>query len=161
MEEILIIKLHNHIRENNPDLLLQLEQEAGVTSYLQEKVNALSSFIELSKKEQPEYIVEEACMDLLTADLKPSRYNYIKNLIGEDFEKHAEVFERNGILQTEIINLVSYCKEIFDSIAFNESNEDDHFIKYTITGAVSEYLESNSEKDKGENELQQPTATEP
>ncbi len=51
MQNILINKLHEYIREYNPDLLMQLEEEGAVTEYLSDKVDALNAIINQSDKE--------------------------------------------------------------------------------------------------------------
>ncbi len=161
MQEILLQKLHQYISQNNPDLLFQLEQDAKITEYLTAKISSVQSLMDQSRKGQPDYIIEDACMDILTADLKPSRYNYIKALLEEEFEKEYLRLIETPFLQTEVINMISYCREVFDSIGFNESNADDRFLRYNIMGAISEYFESNSEKEIEENELQQSTTFTP
>jgi len=57
--------------------------------------------------------------------------------------------------------MINYCKDVFDEIGFTDANEDDTFLRYHIIGAMSEYLESNSEKEIEGNELQQSTAFTP
>lgn len=161
MQEILLQKLQQYISQNNPDLLFQLEQERRLTEYLTDKVSIVKALIEQSGKGQPDYIIEEACMDILTQDLKPSRYNYIRELFEKEFEKEFLQLSETPLLQTEVINMVNYCKDVFDEIGFTDANEDDTFLRYNIIGAMSEYLESNSEKEIEGNELQQSTAFTP
>lgn len=157
MQEILLQKLQHYISQNNPDLLFELEQERKLTTYLTEKVNTVKALIAQRGKDQPDYIIEETCMDILTQDLKPSKYNYIRGILEEEFEKEFQLLCKTPLLQTEIINMIGYCKKVFDEIGFTQANEDDTFLRYNynIMGAMSEYLESNSVKEIGGNELQQ------
>ena len=150
MQEILMRKLHEYIRENNPDVLLQLEADTTVTKYLTNKVSAADSLLHQLENGQPGYIIQDACMELLTQDLKPSRYNYICNILEEEFESSYLQFKAAGIMQFEAINLIKYCKAVFDDLNFNEENEGNRFLRYVIIGSISEYLESNSEKEKCE-----------
>jgi hypothetical protein len=55
--------------------------------------------------------------------------------------------------------MINYCNSIFDDLRFVEENEDNQFIRYAITGAVSEYLESNRVNETVSNELQQSAET--
>jgi hypothetical protein len=71
MKEILINKLHQYISQNNPDILLPLEEKSAVTEYLTNKVSSVDALLK-QLEGQPEYIVEESCLDALTQDLKPS-----------------------------------------------------------------------------------------
>jgi hypothetical protein len=78
MQETLKHRLHEYIRQNNPDVLLALEEKGNVTKYLLDKVNSISDLlVQLKSENKPAYIIEEACMDVLTKELKPSKYNYI------------------------------------------------------------------------------------
>ena len=142
MRQILITKLHRYIRDNNPDLLLQLEEEGKVTEYLSIKVNSIEPLLS-DYQGQPDYFTEEACIYLLTQDLRPSKYNYICNILEEEFENKYYQFHKSGTLQFEVLNLINKCKPVFEAIGFTEENEDSRELKYAIIGTVSEYLESN------------------
>lgn len=161
MQEILLQKLQRYISLNNPELLFELEQERQLTAYLTEKVNTVKALMSQRGKSQPDYIIEETCLDILTQDLKPSRYNYIRGILEEEFEKEFQLLCDTPLLQTEIINIIGYCKQVFNEIGFTQANEDDLFLRYNIMGAVSEYLESNSVKENVDNELQQSPAFTP
>lgn len=78
MQQTLMNKLHEYIRENNPDLLFQLEEDGKVTEYLSDKISTVSSLIKQTENGKPTYIIEDACMDVMTQDLRPSKFNYIK-----------------------------------------------------------------------------------
>ncbi|MBX2933916.1 MAG: DUF1896 family protein [Ferruginibacter sp.] len=161
MKELLIQKLQQYIIANNPDLLVELQGERKVTSYLQSKVAGINETLEqLLKNKTPEYIIEEVCMEELTEDLRPSRYNYLKQILEEEFKQQYEQFRDVGILTTEIVNLIQVCKPVFEDLNFSEENEDNQFTRYVIIGSISGYLESNSEKEKVSNGLQQSTETE-
>ena len=161
MQEILISKLHEYIRENNPDLLLQLEEDRKVTEYLTDKINTVSVLIKQIDIGEPAYIIEDACMDVLTQDLRPSKFNYISNLLQEEFESTYKQLQDSGTLKFEVINLINQCQSVFDDLNFSEENEDNRFLRYAITGVVIEYLNSvTSEIENVSNELQQSTETE-
>jgi hypothetical protein len=79
MQEILINKLLEYIRDNNPDILFALEAEAAVTTWLSEKVSIVDMLIiQLKEQQQPDYEIEETCMDIITKDLRPSICNCYK-----------------------------------------------------------------------------------
>ena len=161
MQEILISKLHEYIRENNPDLLLQLEEDRKVTEYLTDKINTVSVLIKQIDIGEPAYIIEDACMDVLTQDLRPSKFNYISNLLQEEFESTYKQLQDSGTLKFEVINLINQCQSVFDDLNFSEENEDNRFLRYAITGVVIEYLNTvTSEIENVSNELQQSTETE-
>jgi Domain of unknown function (DUF1896) len=158
MQEILINKLLEYIRDNNPDILFVLEAEATVTIWLSEKVSAVDNLIiQLKEQQQPDYEIEETCMDIITKSLHPSKYNYICNIVEEEFEQYYQQLLQTGLLQHEVINMIHDCQSAFDDLKFSEETEDNQFLHYTIIGAVSDYL--NSENENVSHELQQPTET--
>lgn len=143
MQEILINKFHEYIRENNPDTLLRLEEEGSVTKYISDKVTAAIALLNQAAKGVPAYLTEEICLNILTQDLGPSKFNYISNILEEEFADKYQQLHNAGILKFEVINLISHCQTVFDDLNFSEANEDNLFLRYAITGIISEYLESN------------------
>ncbi len=112
MKEILVKKLHEYIRENNPDLLLQLEEEGKVAEYLLNKVGSVNGLVNQQYTKQPIYIIEDTCMDILTKDLKPSKFNYIRNVLEEEFETSYLQLQQAGVLKFEVLNLLSKCHSV-------------------------------------------------
>jgi len=140
MREVLIQKLLLYMQENNPELLIQLEEESRVKDYLLKKVGMVDSLINEQDDDQPAYILETACMDILTLDLKPSRYQYISKVLEEEFEDYYEKLELAGLIKFEAINLLDSCKQVFDDFGFNTQSEDNWLLRYLIIGSISEYL---------------------
>lgn len=141
MQELLTNKLHAFLRENNPDILFELEQRNDVTSFLAKKIDGISGLItELQAANTPGYIIEEACMQELTKEFKPSKYNYISNVLEEDFEFAYLQFQKLGILLFEIINIISKSNSAFEAFGFTEENEDNRLLRYAITGIIDKYL---------------------
>jgi hypothetical protein len=134
-----------YLQENNPEVLIQLGEESKVTDYLLNKVGMVDSLIN-EEDDQYGYILETACMDILTQDLKPSRYRYICNILEEEFEDYYEKSEATGLKKLEAINLLGYCKQVFDDFGFNEESEDNRWLRYLIIGSISEYIENGSSK---------------
>lgn len=141
MQERLVRKLHDYIRDNNPDLLLTLQRENRVTDYLQENVSSVDGLInQLLAESKAPSIIEESCVAELTRHLRPSRFNYLKELLESVFPKDYERLHNNGLLTTELINMIAACDTVFDELNFSEENDNDRTLHYAITGAVHEYL---------------------
>ena len=141
MQENLINKLHEYITQNNPDVLLALQEKNSVTSYLVNKIRTIKDLIaQLQEAKKPEYIIEEVCMEELTKDLRPSKYNYIVNILEEDFAKPYNNLQQSGRLVYEVVNIIGYCDPVFESLKFSEEYEDNRQLRYAITGVISEYL---------------------
>ena len=142
MQEILIIKLHQYILENNLDLLITLQEKGNQESYLKEKVSSIDTLLDqLMNENTPAYLIEERCMDVLTQDLRPSKYNFLTSVLEEEFESNYSRLKRNGTLPYEVINLIELCNPLFETIGFIVGNEDDRHLRYAITGAIQEYFE--------------------
>jgi Domain of unknown function (DUF1896) len=160
MQEVLVSKLLEYLRDNNPDILFALEAEDKLRLWLYSKAESVESlWQQMETDKQPAYIIEEACLNELTRELRPSRYNYIINLLEQEFEQEYKLLQQSGLLQNEAVNMISYCDSVFADLNFSEENEDNRFIRYAISGMISEYLQSNSEKENVSNELQQSEKT--
>jgi len=161
MKKVLINKLYEYISENNPDLLFHLEEDRKVAEYLTDKISTVSALIKQTDKGEPAYIIEDACMNLLTQDLRPSKFNYISNVLEEDFAGTYQQLQVSGTFKFEVINLINLCQSVFDDLNFSEETEDNQFIRYAIIVTIKEYFQAGA----GENEtvidgVQQPTKTE-
>lgn len=148
MHETLYQKLQDYIRENNPDLLLALQEESRLSDYLREQIASVDSLIEqLLAENKALSLIGELCMAEMTKHLKPSRYNYLLSLLEQEYPAAHEKLLQNGLLTSELINMIAACDPVFDELHFSEENENDPLIYYAITGAVHEYL--NRENENG------------
>jgi Domain of unknown function (DUF1896) len=160
MKEMLISKLLEYIRDNNPDILFALEAADKLRFWLNSKAESVEPlWQQMETDKQPAYIIEEACLNELTRELRPSRYNYIINLLEQEFEQDYKFLLQSGLLQHEAINMIGYCDSVFNDLKFSEETEDNRFIRYAICGAISEYLDGNRVNENVSNELQQSAET--
>lgn len=142
MKHILKEKLHHFLRSEYPDLLIALQEDKGVTAFIEQKVEAVTSLLEeLKSKNTPEYIILEKCMDTLTGEFPPSRYSYVLEILEEEFSNDFHQFQFNGILQWEVLNMLKACTSVFDHFDFdNPENQDNRDLYNTVTGSLHEYL---------------------
>lgn len=143
MRTILTEKLRSYIVENNPDVLVSLQNSLSVSAYLEDKVALVMPLADqLLSESKPQYIIEELCLNELTGDLRPSKFLYIKAILEEDFLQTYSRFREMGVLTYEVINLIEACKGVFEAIGFTEENEDDRALRYAVMGTIQEYLEA-------------------
>ncbi len=136
MQDLLHIKLHNYLAVHYPDMLLALREEGREEAYIQEMVEGISGQMEeLLDAGTPAYVVEIHCMDVLITSLSPSRYDYIYNILEDEFAERLETFERLGITLFEIINIIIDCGGLLD-----DYDEDDRLLKYKVIGVIAEYF---------------------
>ena len=148
MQEILKEKLWTYIGRNNADLMLNLQQDFSVTSYLEEMVNGIQSLAsQLLVENKPGYIIEELCMEEMINDLRPSKFNYIRSVLEDEFEKDFLRIKESGLLTYEIANMISESETVFETLGFTEVNEQDRILRYAIAGTIRQYLESNQHPD--------------
>jgi hypothetical protein len=141
MHNLLKEKLKAYIQQNNPELLIRLQENYSVTTYLEDKVSkAMPTVLRLLEEEKPAYVIEELALGELTEDLRPSRFNYLQQVLEEEFPKEYGAFKKAGVLTYETINLTESCKEILDNFPFTEASENDRFLRYAVIGQISNYL---------------------
>jgi len=142
MKTQLIKQLHNYLLHNHTDLLIALQEEHRLEHYLKQKVESVSELLtQLQEESRPAYVIEALCLEELTRDLRPSRFNYMRELLETEFEKPYQRMRDSGILTYELINLIGACEPIFEVFAFGEETADSNQLKYAIMGMIAEYLE--------------------
>jgi hypothetical protein len=67
------------------------------------------------------------------------RYDYIANILEEEFDETWLRFFSASILHYEIINLVTLCSGLMRDTGFPK-NEDSRFLRYSVIAAIEEYL---------------------
>lgn len=143
MQEMLKEKLWTYIVHNNPDLMLNLQQNFSLTDYLEQKVFNIQPLIsQLLAENKPGYVIEELCMAELTKDLRPSKFSYIHSILEDEFELDFLRIKESGLLTYEIINLITESETVFETLGFTEVNEQDRMLHYAIAGTIRQYMES-------------------
>lgn len=141
MQSILFEKLRAFILVNNPDLVIQLQADYSVTKYLEDKVMLVLPMVEqLLAEDKPGYIIEELCLNEMTTALRPSKFNYLKGIVEEDFPEDYARLMSTGVLTYEAINLIETCKEHFESFSFSEATEDNRLLRYAVIASIHDYF---------------------
>lgn len=133
--------LHRYIVDHNPELLLKLQGEYTVSSYIDDKVSQVMVSVE-------EWIgtgiqmheVEEMALRSMTTELRPSRFLYLKEVIEEEFPQETQDFTEAGVLTYELVNLIEHCQETLDQFSFSEANRDDRKLRYAVIADIAAYL---------------------
>lgn len=142
MHQQLKEKLWSYIVHNNPDLMYLLQDEYRVGSYLDEKISSIMPMaLSHLEKGTAGHAIIELCMNELTEELKPSRFHFIVSILSEEFEEQYVQLRKSGLLTYEVLNMIEFCKDLFETLHFNNENEDDKIIRYAVIGKLSEYQE--------------------
>ncbi|MFC0263723.1 DUF1896 family protein [Fontibacter flavus] len=148
MKQILKKKLHRFLSTEHPDLLVALQEDQGVSAFIDQKVEGLTPLLEeLYAKNAPGYIIQEKCMDALVGEFPPSRYSYLLHVLEEEFSDDYQKFQSAGILQWEVMNMLKDCAPAFDAYAFDHHNSESRELYYTVTGTLHEYLMQQSQEN--------------
>lgn len=149
MQKTLLQKLCEYLWENNPDMLIHLQETGRLTTWLQEKITGIEPLLTaLNNQQQPAYIIEATCIQELTRELRPSRYLYVSAALESEFENHFYRLQSNGLLTYELLNVLAHCQPVFDQFSFSEENEDNQFLHYAIIGTIRDYLEQREQELK-------------
>lgn len=141
MEQLLIMRLHSFIIQNNPDLLLSLEGERRVSDYLEQKVATVGPLIDrLIETDTAPYFIEEECMDVLTRDLRPSKFHYLSNILSKEYPSFYFRLQEAGTLTYEIANLIALTIGLFEDLGFSEENENNPTLNDALKTAIDKYF---------------------
>jgi hypothetical protein len=141
MQQLLKEKFQAYIINNSPELMVELQASLTVNQYLEDKIsNAMPMVLDLLAKNTPGYIIEELALNHMTAELRPSRFNYLQEVLEEEFRESYDRFYHAGVLTYETINMIEACKDIFTAYSFNAENIDNRLLRYAIIAAVHDYL---------------------
>ena len=133
--------LFTYITTNNPELIVGFNTGYTITQFVEDKVGAILPLIEqLKAEDRPGYIIEETCFNEMTEDLRPSKFNYIKAVLEEEFSADFKRLAETGVLTYETINLIDACKEVFNDYGFSQDNEEDRFLRYAVIAAIHDYF---------------------
>jgi hypothetical protein len=81
----------------------------------------------------------EVMLETEGKELLAQRYDYIANVLEEEFEETYLRFFSASILHYEVINLITLCSQLMQDTGFPQ-NEDSRFLRYSIIAAISDYL---------------------
>ncbi|WP_333887393.1 hypothetical protein [Sphingobacterium siyangense] len=134
-------KLWAFITQNNPDLMFTLQEGYSVTTYLEDKIQKVMPMVmDLISESKPGHVIEELALLKMTKELRPSRFNYIKDVVTRDFPVEFNKFREAGVLTYECINMIEACNDIFETFGFSEDKPEDNRLRHAVIARVHDYL---------------------
>lgn len=118
-----MIILNNRLAKLDPTFYFQLQENRGVTDFIASL--------------QP---LKGIPLEALNTLVDSSKYDYIVEVLDEEFTEICADFRRIGILDYEVSNLLTVCTPVFETLGFIEG-EDNRMLRYAIIGTIAEYLE--------------------
>ncbi|MGN6437284.1 MAG: DUF1896 family protein [Agriterribacter sp.] len=141
MEQAILNEFIKVLIKSYPDLLLEVQESGQVNAFIQGKLEAIQPVVEsLRNAGQPKYIIEELALDHLISTVGPSRFDYILQVLEEDFAELYSDMQGSGVFTYEAIGILLKVAHVFDELAFNEGNKDDRLLRYAIIGAIQEFI---------------------
>ncbi|ATP57411.1 hypothetical protein CPT03_13490 [Pedobacter ginsengisoli] len=140
MKEQFKKQLENYLVQHNPELIISLQHRA-LDQYMEEKLaRHLPQFNAFIVNGKACDLISRVVMKVLTADLRPSKYDYLHNLLKEEFTEDYLRLRENGTLTQEIVQLIALCTPIFSSLHFSEAKLNDKLIRHAICWQIDQYL---------------------
>ncbi len=125
-----------HIRENNPELLFQLEKDDALHQWVSEKIQEVELVLSNAK---PTHLSEASFMKFFRTDLHPSRFRYVSDLLETEFTDVYERMLESGTLNYELVNMVSACHSLFEEMPLIEDMDNPH-LDHAVAGVIIDYL---------------------
>ncbi|NCI51305.1 hypothetical protein GWC95_15360 [Sediminibacterium roseum] len=129
--------LLGYIRENNPELLQQLDEDDALHAWVLEKIHDVELVLQHSK---PGRIPDGEFLDLMTASLKPSRFHYMRDLLEDQFPEEFDQLLASGTLRFEIIQLIGLCGHLFEEMPLRADMEENVQLDYAVKNVVFQHL---------------------
>lgn len=139
MKETLQGLLLDYIRENNPELLARLRLDDGLHAWVMDKISEVELVLNSAK---PSYMIETECMDLMTANLQPSRIRYLRDLFETEFTDVCDRMIEAGTLAYELVRLAGICTSAFETFPLVDDMENPQ-LDHAIACTIHEYLQSS------------------
>lgn len=141
MHSKLTEKLRAYILINNPELADQLHTDYSMSQYLEDKVIAVTPLLQqLLAAGSPEYSIEELCLNAMTQDLRPSRFQYIREVIETEFPQEYGQLVLKGVLTFEAIQILELCTSIFEIYGFSEETKSSRFLRYAVIVVLHQHF---------------------
>jgi hypothetical protein len=129
--------LLGYIRENNPDLLSQLDEDDALHAWVIEKIREVEMVLQQSK---PSVIPDNEFMDLMTADLKPSKFHYVRDLLEDQFPEDFDRMLEAGTLRFDIIQIIGACGNLFEEMPLREVMEENAQLDHAVKNVIMNHL---------------------
>jgi hypothetical protein len=152
MQELLMADCHPYLYLDNPEILIKDSQVFCKPRSLKKKVKKTSDRIrEMIALGQPQQEIIDQSVELITAELRPSRFGYVCAVIASEFPKTFLKWVKINALADQVLDVVSACEPVFGLLKFNSHTAEQHRIYTTVTNFIRHYL-----KRKNRNLARQP-----
>ena len=141
MEDLMMTGHYPFLYLDNPEILIKDYQLFSNHSILKKKVNKTCSKIrEMIALGGAQVDVIDQSVELITAELRPSRFGYVCAMIASEFPKTFLKWVRINELTDQVLDVVSACEPVFSLLKFNSHTAEQHSIYTTVSNFIMHYL---------------------
>ena len=141
MEELLLADSHAYFYLENPEILLKDSQIYFQPRGFAKKVDKTCARIRkmICSGLSTDEIIDQS-VELITAELRPSRFGYVCAVIASEFPKTFLGWVSTNALKEQVLDVLNACEPVFSLLKFNVRMAEQHSIYRTITNFVRHYL---------------------
>lgn len=100
-----------HLYVNHYEFILELEQAQIFETYMKEVMRSVTSLLEkLLSEGNPDYVVEELCLNMLLEEVRPAHFPYFLQVFSEQLAEIYQIWHKKGILKVQIINFTRFLR---------------------------------------------------
>lgn len=141
MEATLLENFRVYLVNNNPELVLMNVERYSLSRYISDKMEQVRPLMKrLLEEGHPGYLVSLICHSKLIEGLRPSKANYIKEILESDFPTENFRMKEYGVLTYGVVNLIELCEPLFQAYSFNEENLLSQLLRCDVVSVVHDYL---------------------
>jgi hypothetical protein len=129
--------LLGYIKENNPDLLMQLDEDDALHAWVIEKIHEVELVLGDAKARR---VPDNEFMDLMTVDLKPSKFHYMRDLLEDQFPEEFDQLLASGELRFEVIQMIGLCNHLFEAMPLREDIDENAQLDHAVKTVMTNYL---------------------
>jgi len=141
MEELLTAECYPYFFLDNPEILIKDSHLFSRPRQLKKKVRQTSQRIrEMIANGIGSQEVIDHSVELITAELRPSRFGYVCALIASEFPRTFLRWVKIDALADQVLDVLSACEPVFSLLKFNALAAEQHSIYRTVTAFIGHYL---------------------
>ncbi|SEW16075.1 hypothetical protein [Chitinophaga arvensicola] len=140
MVDILLGQFKEHLQAHYPDYALALQANNLFSRYLDDCRGFVTPYVNtLIQQGADQSTILKLGIEAMAQSLGPSKYDYLQSIVATKFGTWADKLREAGILQYEIMNLITLCEPIMESYGFDYLDSPHGQFEKQIVVAILEY----------------------
>ena len=141
MEAVLLERFSAYVVDHHPELVMKSPVEYPLSQWVRERMTAVLPTLKfLQDKGAPVHVVIATCMEELTRDLRPSKADYLSEVLAKEFPREQRTMVQARTLTYNVVELIRHCDEVLQNFGFRESNVGSTLLRHAVIAEVAEYL---------------------